>query len=174
MASITYSDIDAELDPLDQIKYRLYIPEVPGGGSAKSLEINCQNAIWPGSSTEDYEVTRHGITKSFRGRKVFPRTLSINFVELTGAPISKTLKSWLEFKAGSETNNSQGFSDSYKTTMYLDILDTTGEPTHTVTIEGFHPQDVPDVTMDGTSSGQVLLSATFKYDRVLESGIPQL
>jgi hypothetical protein len=169
--TITYSDLDNEVDPLDQILFRMYFPSIPGGGNTASLEINCQNAIWAGSSTEDYEVTRHGITKTYRGRRVYPRTLSINFVELTGAPITKALKNWLDYKAGSETNASQGFSQDYTTTAYLEIHDTTRQATHTITYLRLMVQDVPDITMDGTSSGQVVLSATFKYDKVLESGI---
>ena len=175
MSRVSYTEVDAQPDPLDQVHYRLFFPRIPGATlSTQTLEINTQTAVWAGSSNEVYEVTRHGWTKSYRGRATWPRTLSLAFVELSNAGVTKLLKGWKEETAGSESNNSQGFSNEYKVTAILEIYDTTGEVAHTQTFEGLMIQEVQDTNMDGSASGQVLINATFKYDRVGESDIPVL
>lgn len=175
MSRVTYSEVDAQVDPLDQVNYRMFFPTIPGAQeSTEVLEINTQTAVWAGSSNEVYEVTRHGWTKSYRGRATWPRSLSLTFVELSNVGVSKMLKGWKEQTAGSESNNSQEYSDGYKVTAILEIYDTTGAVAHTQEFQGLMIQDIQDGTMDGSASGQVVISATFKYDRVGEANIPML
>lgn len=176
MSRVTFTEVDSEPDALDQVNFRLFFPNLPGidGSSSASLEINAQQVVWAGSSNEAFEVTRHGWTKSYRGRKTFPRTFSLSFVEVGKADVSKTLKKVLEYTAGSESNNSQEDSTGYKFDAILEIYTTTGEVAHAQTFTGTMIQDVQDATLDGNSSGQVTISATFKYDNIKESDIPVL
>jgi len=77
------------------------------------------------------------------------------------------LKEWDEFIAGSESGNSQTYKQGYVITAFLNVYDTTGAISGIIRFDNFFLQEISDIQMDGTSSGQVAVSVTFSYDRAV-------
>lgn len=167
MSRVSLDQSGALPDILDQIGFNIYFGNVPlSGGRSHNLTIACINAVLPGLGNESYEATLHGHTHKFRGRMTTARTMSISFYEVQTGEISQNLYGWNEFVVGTRSGNSQGYKADYSTTVTFDVLDTTGRVTRRHLIYGVFPQEVPDVTFDGSSSAAVQLSSTFNYDYV--------
>ena len=174
MPRISYSQVNSLPDILDQTAFELVFGSIPLGGNAERLTYKCQNVSIPGMSTEAYEAMLHGFVKRFRGRKTYPRQLSASFYEDMEFGTLNMFRAWSEAVAGSESGNSRGYQADYSINAYLFVYDTTGREIAVHTMEGFFPQDVPDVQMDGSSSGAVSVPITFSYDRFLVNGQPLL
>lgn len=174
MPRISYSQVNSLPDILDQTAFELVLGSIPLAGNADSLTLKCQNVSIPGMSTEAYEAMLHGYVKRFRGRKMYPRQLTAAFYEDMTFDTLNKFRAWSEAVVGTESGNSQGYQADYSINAYLFVYDTTGREIAVHTMERFYPQDVPDIQMDGSSSGPVSVSITFSYDRFLPNGIPIL
>lgn len=174
MPRISYSQVNSLPDILDQTAFELVLGSMPLAGNGDQLTFKCQNVSIPGMSTEAFEAMLHGYVKRFRGRKVYPRQLTATFYEDSEFGTLNQFRAWSEAIVGSESGNSQGYQADYSINAYLFVYDTTGREIAVHTMEGFFPQDVPDVQMDGSASGAVSVPVTFSYDRFLPNGIPIL
>lgn len=174
MSRVTYTELNTLPDLLDQTGFRFILGNAPGAGSLNDLTLNCQNVTIPGTGQEAWEANLHGHVRKFRGRRTYPRTLQVTYLEDSRFTVHTKIRSWLEYIAGSESGNSQGYSNQYKVLGSLLVLDTTGRVIESHQIEGVMPQDLGDVSMDGGSSGQVAVSVTFSYDRFTSGQVPRL
>lgn len=174
MARISFEQVNAIPDILDQTGFELVMGSIPISGGTEDLTIKCQNVSIPGMSTEAWEAMMHGHVKRFRGRKVYPRQLSATFYEDSLFRTHAKLRAWLEFIAGSESGNSQGFQEEYSVTAELRVYNTVGDLIVVDRMEHFYPQDLQDVQLDGSSSQGVSVSCTFSYDRFLSNVTPIL
>lgn len=174
MPRISFAQVNSIPDVLDQTAFELIMGNVPLAGGTEDLTIKCQNVSLPGVSTEAWEAMMHGHVKRFRGRKVYPRQLTAAFYEDSAMGTINKFAQWLEFIAGTESGNSQGFQEEYSVDAELRIYNTIGDVISVHTFEHFYPQDLPDVQMDGSSSQGVSVSVTFSYDRWIASGVPIL
>lgn len=174
MSRISFSEVNAMPDALDQVAFELILPTLPGAGNSRHLTIKCQSVSQPGSSTESFEVGVHGHVKRFRGRKMYPRSLSATFYEDSTFATVNTLRRWLEFIAGTESGNSQGYQADYSVDAVLVTYDTIGRAINRTIYEHLFIQDIPDLNMDGNSSASVPVSVTFSYDRIVSNGHPLL
>lgn len=166
MARISFREINAQPDILDQTGFLLDLGTLPLGGSSQNLAIKCLNCPIPGMGNEAMKVPLHGHTFGFRGRRTNPGTFSPTFYEVSDMSTLDVLRLWLEFTVGSESGNSGGYKREYAVDANLIVYDTTGKAIKAHIIEGCIIQDVPDVTMDGSSSSPVQVAPTFGYDRV--------
>lgn len=167
MPRISFGDINAQPDILDQIGFLFDLGSIPGpGGNTQHLSIKCLNVPLPGMSQEDMKVPLHGTQVGFRGRRTYPGTISPTFYEDSQMKTLDALRYWLEYTVGSESGNSQGYKKDYAVEANLIVFDTTGKAIKAHIIEGCRIQDVPDVTFDGSSSAPVQVAPTFAYDRI--------
>lgn len=171
MARISFSQLNNLSDALDQTAFELIIPNIPLGGSTQELTLRCQQAQIPGYSNEAFEGLLHGHVLKYRGRKMYPRQLSVTYMEGSFLESWSILKAWDEFIAGTESGNSGAFKNVYSTTASLIIYNTVGDVAGTLRMENFFVQEISDVQLDGTSSTAVLVPAMFSYDRIVPSTV---
>ena len=173
MASITLQESRGVGDILDMSNYRFEIGQMPGGGNDSQLSIQCTQAIYPGVQNETYPVVFPGGHElTFRGRKVFPKTLSITYVETVRMNVNTVFGRWLEFICGTDSGTSRGYkySGDQQGGGYtvdgakLTIFDIVGNVSDVVTWYGLQPTDKPDVNMDSSSTGAWTVSVTMAYD----------
>lgn len=174
MSRITFAQVNALPDILDQTAFELVLGNLPLAGQASDLTIKCQNVAMPGVSSEFWEAALHGHVKKFRGRKMYPRTVTAAFYEDSTFGTINKLRQWNEFIAGSESGNSQGFSGDYTIEAELLVYNTVGQVINRTVFENFAVQEIPDVQFDGSSSQGVSVSVTFTYDRIRSNGHPTL
>ena len=119
------------------------------------------------------EVPLHGFTTYFRGRKTYPRQLSITYVEDSTFDTTNNIEGWLEQIVGTESGTSAGYKRDYALDgPTLITYDTTGLAVKQVTFLGLQPQDKPDVQYDGSSGSQaMIINVNFVYDKVIPSGL---
>jgi hypothetical protein len=173
MASrVSYSDLLTLPDVMDASAFILNLGSVPGTGDSRLLSLKCQTAVMPGFSNEKMTPTLHGYTLGFRGRKVYPQTLSIQYLETSDMSSHNILKRWHELVAGSESGNSASYKRGYSVLGELITFTTTGDVATRLRIESIFPNDVGDTSLSGESSAAMTLSATFHYDRFTTVNIP--
>lgn len=170
MSRITFEQYASLPDALDQTGFVVYFPSLPIGAglSSEQLTLSCMNVSRPGQGNEAFEAAAHGHVRRFRGRKTYPRSLTITFLEVA-SPTSNysILKAWDDFCVDPNTGNSGGYKAEYGRDVVIHTLDTVGNIIQVETIESVFPQDIPDVQMDGGSSSPVQISCTFSYDRAV-------
>lgn len=166
MARISFNQINAQPDLLDQTAFLLDLGIIPGSGSAEHLAIKCLNVPIPGMGSEVMRVKLHGHNFGYRGSRTSPGTFSPTFYEDSLMRTLKALQGWLEYTVGSESGNSQAYKIGYSVDANLIIYDTTGKAIAAHIIENVIIQDVPDITFDGSSSAPVQVAPTFSYDRI--------
>ena len=167
MARVSYSESAAIPDILDAVAFNLIFGTLPNTGNTEHLTVKCQSVSIPGFSNEKFDVTLHGNTHSFRGRKMYPKTLTCQFVEDSTFATQNALRAWHEYIAGTESNNSQGYKADYAVDASLVVYDTTGVVAATHKLTAVFPNDVSDVNLSGESSAAMIVSATFSYDRFI-------
>lgn len=166
MARISFQQINAQPDLLDQTAFLLDLGTLPYAGASEHLAIKCLNVPIPGMGSEVMKVPLHGHTVAFRGRRTNPGTFSPTFYEDSQMRTLNALRRWLEFTVGTNSGNSQAFKSGYSVDANLIIYDTVGNAIAAHIIENCIIQDVPDVTFDGSSSSPVQVAPTFSYDRI--------
>lgn len=171
MSRISFSEVAAVPDALDQVAFELLLGVVPLAGDSRHLTLKCQSVPIPGFSNERFTVNTHGHALNFRGRKMYPQTLAVQFYEDSNLDTLKALRIWHEYIAGTESNNSQDYRDGYTITAGLNVYDTTGAVAGTHAFEHFFPQDISDANLSGESSASVPISATFSYDRFIPNAV---
>lgn len=167
MSRISFAQVNAIADPLDQSAFELLIGNVPIAGATLDLTVKCQTVSIPGMSTEVFETMLHGHVIKVRGRKVYPRTLTTTMIEDSQFATHNKLRQWSEFIAGTESGNSQGFRSEYAVDAQLIVYNTKGDPISRTIFENFFPQEISDTQLDGSSSAVVSVSTTWSYDRIL-------
>ncbi len=174
MARISWAQVDSIPDILSAESFEFILGNIPIAGSTTDLTIKCQNVSQPGVSNEAWEAAMHGHVKRFRGRKVYPRQVTASFWEDSEFATLSKLRQWMEYVAGSESGNSQGYQADYSVTGLLITYDTTGAVINRTYFENMFPQDIPDVQQDGSSSQGMAVSVTFSYDRITADSHPVL
>jgi hypothetical protein len=167
MSRIAFQDINVLPDFLDQVAYEFVLGVIPGAGDSRRLTLHTQQVSIPGAGNEAWEVLLHGHAFRQRGRKTFPRQLSVTFIEGGDLAVYNILKAWDEYIAGSESGNSATYKAGYVITAFLNIYDTVGNIAGIIRFDNFFLQEISDIQLDGTSSGQVAVSVTFSYDRAV-------
>lgn len=171
MSRISFSEVAAVSDALDQVNYELVFGAIPLVNNSQLLTLKCQSASIPGFSNEKFTVTVHGHSLNFRGRKVYTHTMSVQFYEDSNFQTLNALRAWHEYIAGTESNNSQAYRDDYSITAGLIVYDTTGRVAARHSMEHFFPNDIGDAALSGESSASVPISATFSFDRFLSDTV---
>lgn len=172
MARVSFTQLNNLSDTISAEAFELIIPNIPLGGSTQELTLRCQQAQVPGYSNEAFESLLHGHVLKFRGRKMYPRQLSVTYIEGSFLESWTILNNWHEFIAGTDSGNSGAYKNTYSTTASLIIYNTTGAVANTLRMENFFIQEISDVTLDGSNSTPMLIPAMFSYDRLIANNTP--
>lgn len=160
----TLGDIAASvLDPMLSDNYLLNIPDIPGGGNAQALRMQCTSAVKPGSTLNAVEVQVFGHTLEFAANKTFSHDMSVEYVENRQAQITTLLENWAELIRATETQTG-GYKSEYARSGYFTIFDNKGKTVREYEIHGLWPSAVPDLSFQGSSSSIITLSVSWKYD----------
>lgn len=156
-----------QMPPLRQYNFELIIPSWPGGGDGSLLRIPVLTTSLPGFSSEPIESMVAGFTEKFAGRGMFPRSLPVEYRETRTVAVWSALYDWNQMAFDSETGvqSEDIIGSGYRTTGYLKLYNEARDEVKSITFEGMWPEDVSDVSLDGSASDVVRVSATFSYDR---------
>jgi hypothetical protein len=171
MPRIALNDIQNLPDILSTEHFTLQLGTIPGGGDSNGLMLKCADANVPGFSTENYEAMLAGTVRNFRGRKMYPRTLAVTFLEDSSMTTLNALRNWMEQIVGTNSNTSIGGIAVYSVNALLTIFDMAGNDIDEITFMNCFIQDVPDVQVTGESSTLWRVPATFKYDWISYNGV---
>lgn len=159
-------------DIISTAEFEFIIGSIPGGSTDRDMIVKCQQVSYPGMGQETFEVPLHGFVVNFRGRKTYPRTLSVTYAEDRTMDTTRNMESWLEFIVGTRSGTSAGYKRAYAVdNAQLITYDNTGREIKRVVFFGLQPQDKPDVQYDGSNSQPYTVSVNFIYDHVEPGGI---
>lgn len=169
MARISLDRVRALPDIISTTEFELILGNIPNWGQDRDLIVKCQQAVYPGTGNEAYEVPLAGYSMYFRGRKTYPRQLSLTFVEDRFLKTTNAFNNWLEYIVGTNSGTSAAYKRGADSGYSLDDVqlltyDPTGHKIDTVHFFGVFPQDKPDVQYDGSSSQLYSVSVTLVYD----------
>lgn len=169
---VSFDRINSVFDGLDQQGHVFVLGTIPAFGNEGNLLLKCQQVQYPGYGNEAYDVASHGHVVRVRGRKTYPRSLSVTYFEDQQMRTNQTFKRWHEYIVGSNTGNSGGYKRQYSTRASLYTFDHVGKNISEVRFDGLFIQEIPDIQYDGTSSALIQVQCTFSYDRHTDSIIP--
>lgn len=164
MPRVTLNEYQSLPDVLSAEHFAFNLADVPGFGDGYPLLIKCIDANIPGFSNEAYEVPLHGMVRNFRGRRMYPRSLAVSFIEDTTLGTLSALRGWMEQIVGTQSNTSVGGVADYGVTATLTIFDQAGNTVDEIQFINTFLQDVPDIQVTGESSALLRVTATFRYD----------
>lgn len=166
MAAPTLSESRALEDILDTTHYRMELGQIPGASIDSRLSVQCTQATYPGVTNEVFQVVFPGGHElNYRGRKVFPKTLSLTYVETVFMNVTTVFGQWFEFICGTETGTSSDYKSGYAIDgPKLYTYDTVGNVADIVTFYGMQVADKPDVSYDPSSAQPYQVQITLQYD----------
>jgi hypothetical protein len=166
MASPTLTEARGLEDILDTSSYRFEIGQIPGAQIDSRLSVQCTQATYPGVTNEVFQVVFSGGHElSYRGRKVFPKQLSVTYVETVEMNVTQAFGNWFEYIAGTDSGNAQGYKRDYAIDgPKLYTYDLVGNVADVVTFFGLQVQDKPDVSYDPGSAQPYTINITLTYD----------
>lgn len=166
MGSPTLTEARGLEDILDTSSYRMEIGQIPGAEIDSRLSVQCTQATYPGVDNETFAVTFSGGHElSYRGRKVFPKQLSLTYVETVSMNVTSAFGGWLEYIAGTDSGNSQGYKADYALDgPKLFVYDLVGNIADTVIFYGLQVSSKPDVSLDPGSAQPFQVQVTLTYD----------
>lgn len=151
-------------DILAGMDFELIFGSIPGTPNTEHLTVRSQTATIPGSSHEVIQVPLHGHTLNYRGRRIFPYTMSVQFVDAVDHRTFDSMHRWLENVVGTESATSFDYKAGYTTNAELIVYDVRGILVNSYTIFNIMIQDITDTQLDGQSSQAVQVQAQFQYD----------
>ena len=170
MARVSLSRVQSLPDIISNEAYEFILGSVPNSvGNDDRLILKCLNANIPGFSNEVYEVNLHSHVLKYRGRKMYPRTMAVTYVEDSQFHTLKALRSWHEFIVGTESSTSASDKAQYSINPVLITYNGKGEEIDRTTFYNLFINDVPDVPVSGESSTMMQISVTFSYDHFFAS-----
>lgn len=175
MASTNLYDVRGILsDAQDTEKFDFIIPGIPGGiaGDGRAMAIACQQAVYPGRSNEIMEAPIHGTQVNFAGRAIMPRTLNIVYIETHELMVTNIMQNWFEYQTGTISGVASGYKSQYSVDgAVVYKYDVTGRIADTAVFYGLQPEEMPDVTLDGSSTNLWTVNLTFRYDFYLPRNV---
>lgn len=163
MARSSLDDVLSIGDPAQIWNFDFFLPNIPGSNDTRDLTFKCQTVDLPGSGLDVVEVPLHGVTLQRAGRKIFTHTINATFVEAVDWSTRDKFVKWQE-TARSWVNNSGVDSSIYAVPALIVVYDDTPSVVRTTNLVNLWPETINEVALDGSQSGLVSISVSFKYD----------
>ena len=173
MARSSLYDVQGSVvDPAQPWNFDLFFDRLPTGlsGDVRSLTIRCQSTSVPGASFEAVEVELHGVKLRFRGKKQYNGTFDVTFAENVDWSTYKLFKQWHDLQLSWQRNTGSS-SSVYKVSATLTTYDDAGNAVMELPIKGVWPENVQDISLDGSQGGYVQPSITFSFDYLDETAL---
>jgi len=149
-------------DPAQLWNFDLVLPVIPGTSNTRPLTFRCQSTDMPGSSLENLEVALHGHVIQYAGRRMYTQTLNATFLETFDWETRGIFNRWMEI-ARSWRNNSGSYFATYAVSGLLVTYDDVPNVVQTTQINYMWPESMQEVQLDGSQSGPVQISVSFRY-----------
>lgn len=163
MAKPGLADVRSLPDPLQSQNFALFCSVPTPNGNARRLTLQCQQAPLTGISNDQVPVALHGVEVMYQGRPMYEKNMTLTFIETRDTVIRDTIRGWIEY-ARNARNNSGTYKSEYESIGDLVLYDDHYRPVKTIRHYGFYPNNMSETSLDGSSSGTVLISVTFMFD----------
>lgn len=151
-------------DPFLGYRWTFIIPNFPIATNSRRLQLQCKTNALPGMSTEEVMVTSHGIDIPYMGRQMFGgNTMTATFYETRELIVHNTFRRWLELGRNHRAATGN-FKSKYATKAQLIPVDDQNNIIQTYNFENLFVQELPEGSLDGSSSAPVEFSVVFKFD----------
>jgi hypothetical protein len=171
MPVISLSQVEALPDVLSTDHYNFFLGTIPGGGDTTSLMIKCMDAVIPGMSNEPIEVQLSAHVRKFRGRKMFPRSMSITFMEDITLDTLTKLRAWDQQIVGTNSATSIGNIAQYSVQPTLQVFDQKGALSDSIQFVNCFLYDIQDLALNSGGSAAAQVTAQFSYDYPIYNGL---
>ena len=166
MAGLSFSDFDALPDTLALDRFEILLaPAVGATNVNQTLAVRCIQLAIPGEITEPMIVAIQGMQFQFRGRRVFEQTMAAAFVETTDGAVQRSLRTWTQAIAGSESGNGVT-KGQYATQGTVNVIDQSGNVALGFFVDNIWPSDLGAVQLDGAAAQPYIQTVTFAFDRL--------
>lgn len=155
-------------DVLLQDNFNLYFSVAPvlSDVEIRQLRLQCMSTTLPGRTVEEAVAMLFGYQVRYGGRNTVTGSFTINYIETRNLYVNRTLKRWTNMVRSKVTGH--GVSKQiYAGRAILELLSEGGAVAGQVELINIWPSDIPEVTLDGSSTGIVQLSAGFKFDEMV-------
>ncbi len=149
-------------DPAQLWNFDFFIPVVPGASDTRHLTFRCQTTDLPGTALEPLEVSLHGHTIQYAGRRIYTHTINVQFLETFDWATRALFTNWIEI-ARSWRNNSGSYFSTYAVSGLIVLYDDIPQPVRTTQLNYMWPESISEIQLDGSQSGAVQLSIAFRY-----------
>jgi hypothetical protein len=163
MPRVTVEDVYSFPDPVIGFDFNLIIPNPPGGGNGRALNVKCKTTSLPGTSIEPVEVALHGHKRKVPGARTFPRTLPFTLLETTDFSSRDTLIRWMD-KCRSAKTQAGSPTRECTTTATVEVLNAAGDVIRQVELYYAWVEELSDTDLSGDSSNAMEVSGNLSYD----------
>ena len=165
MARTSHANIMALPDVAQSWNFDLFLPTIPGGGSATNLTYRCKSTTLPSSTIEPVKIELHGVAKQEAGRAQYSHTFQATFIETVDYTTYLAFRKWRDYMR-SWKNNTGSNSQAYAVQAELDVYDNAGNVINTMILAGVWPTEVGDVAFDGAASNAIEMTITFSFNYI--------
>lgn len=166
MGRSSLSDVEGSIiDPAQPWNYDLIFDRLPVGtsGNTRDLTIRCQSTSIPGTQHEAVEVELHGLKLRYRGRKTYSGNFEVTFAENVDWSTYEIFREWNRLMLSWQANTGAS-SQIYKVPATIVVFDDAGAIVREYKVRGVWPENLNDITLDGSQSGYVQPQVTFSFD----------
>lgn len=167
MAKPTLNELFSLPDVLLQDNFDLLFtstpPAVMNDAEARQFRLQCMSTTLPGRTLEFAPVALFGQEIQFAGRNTTTHSFNATFVETRQAYILRVLDRWINLARDKRTGH--GVSKvNYAGRAELILYSEGGLEVGRMEIINIVPETLPEVNLDGASTGAVQLASTWKFD----------
>lgn len=163
MGRSSLQDVQSIQDPAVSWNFDLFLPAIPGSSDTRDLTFKCMTADLPGSAIEPVEVSLHGVTLQFAGRKIFTHTMNATFLESADYMTREKFRRWQE-SMRSWIQNKGSLASQYKVNAQIVLYNDLPAVVKTTQIIGLWVETLNEINLDGAASTAISLQIGFRYD----------
>lgn len=173
MVAVSIEDTWAVPDPIIDHTFNLVIPNMPGGGNARRLNVVCTAATLPGGGQiNPVEVNWHGHVLRFAGRRTQEGSYSFTITEGIDTQERRDINAWMN-TARAMRSQQGGLKAQYAVDAFVEVLSgVNGDVIYTEALRKFWINTFSEVEL-GSGEGAVQYQVTASYDlneEVAETG----
>lgn len=171
MTAVRIEDAWGVPDPIINHTFNLIIPNMPGGGDGKRVNIVCNSAVLPGGGQiEPVEVNIHGHVLRFAGRRTQEGSYPFTITEGVDAKMRRDLNNWMNM-ARAMRSQQGALRANYAVDVFMEVLSgVDGDVIYTEALRKFWINTFSEVEMgDGSQAVQYQVTASYDINEEVES-----